>query len=119
MKKLFFVSAILLGSIAVCVAAATSLSGEWHGTLKTDDGSVYPLQYNFKVDGNSLTGTAKGPHSDLAITDGEVHGSDFTFIVTLNKMHLIHSGRFYPDSVSLDIESGDAKAHTTLLPGDK
>jgi hypothetical protein len=119
MKKLFFMSAMLFLSIAVCYAAATSLTGQWHGTLKTDDGSSYPLQYSFKVEGNSLTGTAKGPHGDLIITDGEVHGSDFTFMVTLSKMHLLHSGRFYPDSVSLDIENGDAKAHTVLLPGEK
>jgi len=119
MKKMFFLSAALLCSIAICLGAGIAANGQWHGTLKTDDGTEYPLQYNFKIDGDKLTGTAKGPHGDIDITDGEIHGSDFSFMVTLNKMHLLHSGRFYPDSVSLDIEAGDSKAHTTLMRGDK
>ena len=119
MKKLFFLSAVLLCSIVVCLAAGTSLNGHWYGTLKTDDGTEYPLQYNFKVDGDKLSGSVKGPHGDLAITDGEIHGSDFSFAVTLDKLYLLHSGRFYPDSISLNIEAGDDKAHTTLMRGDK
>ena len=114
MKKLFLMLAILPGSIAFCLAATASLNGEWKGILKIDDDTQYPLQYNFKVDGDKLTGTAKGPNGDLPITDGEVHGTQFTFNVDINKMHLLHVGKFYTDSVSLDIENGDDKAHTTL-----
>ena len=106
---------MLLCCIFVCFAASASLNGEWHGTLKIDDGTEYPLKYDFKVDGNKLTGTAKGPTGDLQITDGEIHGTDFTFAVTLQKMYLIHSGKIYQDSISLNIETGDAKAHTTLV----
>jgi hypothetical protein len=115
MKKLFLMFALLLGGIAFCLAATESLNGEWKGTLKVDDDTEYPLLYNFKVDGDKLTGTAKGPNGDLPITDGEVHGTTFSFNVNLQKMHLLHIGKFYADSVSLDIESGDNKAHTTLV----
>jgi hypothetical protein len=114
MKKLFLMPILLVCSIAVCLAAGANMNGAWYGTLKTDDGNEYPLQYNFKVDGDKLTGTAKGPHGDLPITDGEIHGADFTFEVTLGKMDLLHSGKIYPDSVSLNIEADDAKAHTVL-----
>jgi hypothetical protein len=119
MKKMFSLSALLLGCFFVCLAANTGLNGEWTGKLKTDDGNEYPLVYHFTVNGDKLTGTVKGPHGDLPLIDGEVHGDDFTFDVTLEKMHILHSGTFYPDSVSLDLESGDAKAHTTLLRGDR
>jgi hypothetical protein len=118
MKKMFSLS-ILLCCVAVCFATTANLNGEWSGTLKTDDGSEYPLLYNFKVDGDKLTGTVKGPHGDLPIIDGEVHGANFDFDVDLNKMHLLHSGKFCADSVSLDIETGDNKAHTTLIRADK
>ncbi|SDS39775.1 hypothetical protein SAMN05216490_1081 [Mucilaginibacter mallensis] len=118
MKKMFFLSAMFICSIAVCLAATVSLNGSWYGTLKTDDGTEYPLQYNFKVDGDKLTGTAKGPHGDLPILDGKVNGNDFSFSVTLEKMYLEHSGKIYPDSISLNIEAGDNKAHTVLKRGD-
>lgn len=115
MKKMFFLSALLVSSVAFCLAATAVLNGKWSGTLKTDDGTEYPLLYNFKVDGDKLTGTVRGPHGDLPLTDGEVHGTTFSFDVDLDKMHLLHIGKFYPDSVSMDIESGDDKAHTTLV----
>ena len=115
MKKMFALSALMLLCVAVCFAAVTSLNGQWTGTLTTDDGTQYPLNYNFKVDGDKLTGTVKGPHGDLPLVDGEVHGSDFSFTVNLMKMHLLHTGKFYPDSVSLNIESDDSKIHTVLM----
>jgi len=117
MKKMFSLSLMLLCCIFVCFAATTSLNGPWYGTLKTDDGNEYPLTYNFKIDGDKLTGTAKGPHGDLPIVDGELHGTDFVFTVKLDKMELLHSGKFYPDSVSLNIECDDSKAHTVLMRG--
>jgi len=117
MKKLFSLSLILLCCVFAAFAASASLNGEWHGTLKVDDDTQYPLQYDFKVEGNKLTGTAKGPTGDLPIVNGELHGSDFTFTVTLQKMTLVHSGKFYPDSVSLDIACQDKEAHTVLTRG--
>lgn len=119
MKKAFFLLMLLICSYFVCLAASIGMNGMWYGTLKIDDATQYPLQYNFKVDGDKLTGTAKGPTGDLIITDGEVHGSDFTFAVQLQKLYLIHSGKIYPDSISLNIESGDSKAHVTLLRSNK
>lgn len=115
MKKMFSLSLMLLCCVFVCFAASVNLNGQWHGILKTDDGNEYPLKYNFKVEGDKLTGTAKGPNGNLPIADGELHGSDFTFTVMLDKMELLHSGKFYPDSVSLDIECDDSKAHTVLM----
>ena len=118
MKKTFFLATLLICSYFVCLAANMSINGAWYGTLKVDD-AQYPLQYNFKVDGDKLTGTAKGPTGDLPITDGEVHGNDFSFAVTLQKMYLVHSGKIYPDSISLNIEAGDNKAHATLIRSNK
>jgi hypothetical protein len=113
MKKLFLLS-ILLCFVAAGLAATTALNGQWIGTLKTDDGNEYPLQYNFKVDGDKLTGTVRGPHGDLPINDGQIHGSVFSFDVSLDKMLLIHTGKIYPDSIGLDIECDETKAHTVL-----
>lgn len=113
MKKAFLLS-ILLCFVLAGVAATTALNGQWVGTLKMDDGNEYPLQYNFKVDGEKLTGTVRGPHGDLPINDGKILGANISFDVSLNKMLIIHTGKIYPDSISLDIECDEAKAHTVL-----
>ena len=113
MKKAFLLS-ILLCFVLVGLAATTALNGQWVGTLKTDDGNEYPLNYTFKVDGEKLTGTVRGPHGDLQINDGQIHGNVFSFDVSLDKMLLVHTGKIYPDSIGLDIECDETKAHTVL-----
>ncbi len=95
-------------------AATGDLSGKWAGTLKTDQGSEYPLLYDFKIDGDQLTGTANTPKGDLPINDGKITGETFTFNVIIGKMEIDHSGRFYGDSVGVDLSLGDAKSHATL-----
>ena len=101
-----------------CFFAATPtserMSGKWTGLLKTDQGEEYALLYNFKIDGDTLTGTAKTPKGILPIYDGKVSGDSFTFDVVINHLEIDHSGKFYGDSVGVDISLGDQKAHATL-----
>jgi hypothetical protein len=92
-----------------------SLNGRWTGLLKTDQGDEYPLLYNFKIEGDQLTGTAKTPKGDMPINDGKVSGNSFTFNVVVNNMEIDHSGKFYGDSVGVDISLGDARSHATLV----
>ena len=115
MKRTFLTTALLICCFLASFAAIADFSGMWTGTLKTDTGEVYPLLYNFKVDGDKLTGTAKTPKGDLPIDDGKITGTDFKFTVTLGDMEIEHTGKFYDDSVSVDIAADGAKAHTTLL----
>jgi hypothetical protein len=82
--------------------------------LKTDQGDEYTLLYNFKIDGDELTGTAKTPKGDRPINDGKITGDTFTFNVLINNLEIDHSGKFYGDSVGVDISLGDQKAHATL-----
>lgn len=115
MKRTFLTTALLICCFLASFAAIADFSGMWTGTLKTDTGEVYPLLYNFKVDGDKLTGTAKTPKGDLPIDDGKITGTDFKFTVTLGDVEIEHTGKFYDDSVSVDIAADGAKAHTTLL----
>jgi hypothetical protein len=91
-----------------------NLNGKWTGLLKTDQGDDYTLLYNFKIDGDQLTGTAKTPKGILPIYDGKITGDTFTFDVVINHLEIDHSGKFYGDSVGVDLSLGDQKAHATL-----
>lgn len=117
-KKLM-ATALLLFCFFTGFATIENMNGKWTGLLKTDQGDEYPLMYNFRIDGNHLTGTAKTPKGDMPINDGTLNGSTFTFNVVVNGMEVDHSGKFYGDSVGVDISLGDAKSHATLKRADQ
>jgi hypothetical protein len=112
--KIIF-TALLMCCFFTGFATIESLNGRWTGLLKTDQGNEYPLMYDFKIDGNQLTGTARTPKGDMPINDGKVTGNNFTFNVVVNNMEIDHSGKFYGDSVGVDISLGDVKSHATLI----
>jgi hypothetical protein len=114
MNKKLITTVILLLCFFVSFAAIENLNGKWTGLLKTDQGDEYPLLYNFKIEGNQLTGTAKTPKGDMPINDGKITGDTFTFNVIVNNMEIDHTGKFYGDSVGVDISLGDTKSHATL-----
>lgn len=109
------ITALLLCCFFTGFATIENLNGSWTGFLKTDQGAEYPLLYNFKIDGNQLTGTAKTPKGEMPINDGTIKGDTFTFNVIVNNLEIDHTGRFYGDSVGVDISLGDTRSHATLI----
>jgi len=115
MKKKSWLTSVLLLSVAICMAAAIDLSGKWTGTLQTSNGD-FPLTYNFKVDGEKLTGTVEGPDGAVNIDSGIIKNDDFKFNVTIGSGETIHStGKYYGDSTVLWFEAMGQKMHVKLL----
>jgi len=114
MKKTIAVTALLVGCFFFGSATIENLSGKWTGQLKMDSGDDYTLLYNFKIEGDEITGTAKTPKGNLPINDGKVTGDTFSFNVLINNLEIDHTGKFYGDSVGVDLSLGDQKAHVTL-----
>ncbi|MGN6639559.1 MAG: hypothetical protein ACTHJ8_11660 [Mucilaginibacter sp.] len=117
MKRKALITAALLCFITVCLAAvAGGLPGKWLGTVQTPDGDV-DLTYNFKLDGNKLSGTAESQGHEVTIDSGKVSGDNFTFRVTNSEGVVIpHEGKYFTtgDSCSLNIDYQGTKFHTTL-----
>ncbi|MDN3549438.1 hypothetical protein [Mucilaginibacter aquaedulcis] len=115
MKRKIFTTMMLLGCFMVCFAAITNLNGKWAGKLVMGDGTEYPLLYNFKVDGEKLTGTALTPDGDVQIADGKITSdTTFTFTVATSGMTIPHTGKFYGDSTGIDLEINGSKIHSVL-----
>lgn len=73
----------MLAVLAGAVFAA-DITGTWSGTLSMGDNQV-PLTYNFKQDGDKLTGTVVGPQGDpLPLVEGKVDGDQLTFAVKVD-----------------------------------
>ncbi|MEO6719670.1 MAG: hypothetical protein ABIN67_04850 [Ferruginibacter sp.] len=117
MKRKITTTIALVFSFMVCLAAAVGdLNGKWTGSLNTPDGNEIPLSFNFKVDGDKLTGTAAGPDGEMPISDGKISGSDFTFNLDFNGSSIAHTCKYYSegDSVSVNIDFNGAKMHAQL-----
>jgi len=119
MKRRIFTTTALVCCFMVCLAVVADLTGKWTGVIKTPDGSEIPVTYNFKADGDKLTGTAESPEGQGTIDEGKINGSDISFKVTINNATYPHTGKIYADSCALDIDAQGAKLHVTVKRADK
>lgn len=82
MTKRCLVLPLAMLSLAVAASAA-DISGAWKGTAQTPNGSV-ERTFNFKVDGNKLTGdTSSDMFGKSTIEDGKIDGDTVTFTLTV------------------------------------
>ena len=116
MKRRITTTLLLTGSFIVCLAAAANITGKWSTLLKTDDGSEILLTYNFKADGDKLTGTISATMGDFPLTNGKIKGDSIFFTVTYNGNDIPNSGRCYTDSIALNTKINDMSFHTVLKP---
>jgi len=116
MKRKIFTTALLSCCFMICLAAAVfaDLNGKWTGNLSMSDGNSFPVTYDFKVDGEKLTGTAQSPQGDVPLENGKIKGDDFTFSVNVNGLEVPHSGKVYADSVGMNLTVNDENLHFTL-----
>jgi hypothetical protein len=115
MKRKIFTTALLSCCFIICLAAVfADLNGKWTGNLSMSDGNSFPVTYDFKVDGEKLTGTAQSPQGDVPLENGKIKGDDFTFSVNVNGMDVPHSGKVYADSVAMNLTVSDENLHFTL-----
>ena len=114
MKRKLLNSIALVCCLFIIVAAIADLNGKWAGTIKTPDGNDLTVTYNFKVDGDKLSGTGESPAGVVTLDSGRVSGDTFKFQVTVDGNVYPHAGKIYADSCGLDIDFGGQKVHTTL-----
>jgi len=121
MKRKLFTTTTLLFCVAVCFAVVADLTGKWTGTLKANEGSEFPVNYEFKVDGNKLTGTGSTPNGEVPIADGKITGDTFSFTVPYDGMDIKNTGKFYAsgDSIGLDVDYNGNNLHAMLKRNDK
>ncbi len=114
MKKTLMIALFVIGSIGAVLAAIADLNGKWTGTVVGPDGNNYPLTYNFKASGATLTGTTETSFGTATIDKGKIEGDIITFSTSLNGMDLPQKGKVYADSIGLDIDYNGTMLHATL-----
>jgi hypothetical protein len=78
-------TALLLAfTFAAAPAFAADVDGKWAGTVSTPGGD-FPVAFEFKSDGATLTGTTMSPDGmSINIKDGKIDGDKITFGVSLD-----------------------------------
>ena len=85
-----------------CAAFAADPSGKWTASFDTQIGQQN-YTYEFKVDGEKLTGTAASQNGSSAITEGKVTGDTITFVENLNyqgnSIRIAYTGKISGDEI--------------------
>jgi hypothetical protein len=104
-----FLSLFCLLACALTVWAADA-SGKWTTTISTQIGEL-AYTYDFKVEGDKLTGTAKSQFGEIAITEGKVNGDEITFVENIsfdgNAIRIDYKGKVSGDEIKFTRKVGE------------
>lgn len=98
-----------LAALAVLALASSTLaadiSGKWTAEVPGRGGQTRTTNFDFKVEGEKLTGTMSGMQGEMAIADGSVKGDDIAFVVVVNfngnEMKLTHKGKLTGEVIKM------------------
>jgi hypothetical protein len=80
-NRVFVFSTILLFTL-LAAASAADVGGKWKGEMKTPDGNVIQISFNFQASGEQLKGTVTTDFGEDQITEGKIAGDELSFVVT-------------------------------------
>jgi hypothetical protein len=111
---------LLLGTglaVLMLVPALADVTGKWSAAIDTQVG-VQNYTYDFKVDGEKLTGRAKSQFGDTAITEGTVKGDEVSFVENLDfqgqALRITYTGKVSGDEIKFTRKVGDVATEEFL-----
>ena len=87
---------------AVSIGCAQDINGKWKGQMQSPNGPM-DLVFNFKANGDSLSGTVEGPMGEMPISNGKINGKTFFFQVNAGEMTISHQCTAMGDSISMKV----------------
>lgn len=97
----------------------SKINGKWKGTASSPQGDM-ELVFEFKVDGEKLTGTDTSPMGVIDISNGVVNGNDFTFDIDMGGMKVSHKCKYLDnDTIEVVANVMDEDMVLTLSRDDK
>jgi len=89
--------------------AENTLDGNWKGTRETPNGT-FEVNYTFKVEGTTLTGTWKTQFGETKLENGKVDGKKFSYTISFNDRKIEYTGEVInDDELALKNEMGEMK----------
>jgi hypothetical protein len=96
MKKIFTTAFMLTAFASFCFAQ--DITGKWAGKVMDQ----FDVTYDFKVDGEKLTGTSSGPDgTPIPLRDGVIKGDTLSFNITIMDNDLKATGKIKDDAITI------------------
>jgi hypothetical protein len=101
---------LVLGCLLVTgFAFGADIDGKWTGQYNSGMGDPMQMDFTFKAEGATLTGTAPGgPGASIPITDGKIDGNKVSFVVSTKMgemdMKFSYKGILNGDQLELSFE---------------
>ncbi len=107
-----FVAITLFLAISIGAVAA-DVGGMWTAQVPGRNGTR-DTKFNFKADGDKLTGTMSVDGQDTALADGKVSGSNVSFTANVdrggNTIKYTYTGKLAGDEIQFKREGGQGQA---------
>lgn len=103
-------SILFLFVFLATVVLAADVTGTWTSTFESGIGEQ-TYTFTFKLEGETLTGTAKSQVAETKITEGVVKGDDISFVEPLdfegNSIRIEYKGKISGDEIKLTRKVGE------------
>ena len=103
----------LIASLAIfaLTASAADINGKWKAEYTTPDGQARQSTFDFKADGDKLTGIVSSPRGEAPISEGKISGDDISFSVVRNiggnEVKLLYKGKVAGSEIKFNVSFGD------------
>jgi hypothetical protein len=95
----------------VSLSLAADISGKWKADYTTPDGTARTSNFDFKVDGEKLTGKLSSPRGESEIKEGKIKGDEVTFVVIRNfngdDVKISYKGKVTGEAIQFTVQFGD------------
>ena len=89
--------------LAAVAAFAADVNGKWAAQVAGRGGQMQDVTFNFKADGDQLSGTVTGRRGEMNISDGKVSGDEISFTQVMefngNQVKLVYKGKVSGDEI--------------------
>ncbi len=103
MKRRAILLFVLMAVIFAVIVWAADVTGKWTAQVPGRGGQTRETTFNFKAEGEKLSGTMSGPQGDIDISDGKISGDDISFVVKMsfggNDVKLNFKGKVAGDEI--------------------
>jgi hypothetical protein len=82
------------------------ISGPWQTKLKIPDGAELELKYQFKVDGEKLTGSVESPAGQIDLREGKIAGDEISYKLTIGDRDVSYTGKIADGKINLKSRGG-------------
>jgi hypothetical protein len=98
----------------VSLSLAADISGKWKADYTSPDGTARTSDFEFKADGEKLTGKVISTRGESEIKEGKIKGDEVTFVVVRNfngdDVKIDYKGKISGDTIQFKVQFGDRGA---------